>query len=47
MKKAILSIALTLMCTLNVLADDITIAANNGQEVDFDDFKLNIDVKKV
>ena len=30
-----------------VLADDITIAANNGQEVDFDDFKLNIDVKKV
>jgi isoleucyl-tRNA synthetase len=30
-----------------VLADDITIAANNGTEVDFDDFKLNIDIKKV
>ena len=29
-----------------VLADDIRIAANDGQEVDFDDFKLNIKVDK-
>jgi isoleucyl-tRNA synthetase len=30
-----------------VLADDINIQPNDGQEVDFDDFKLNIKVKKV
>ena len=29
-----------------VLADDIVIAENGGQEVDFDDFKLNINIKK-
>jgi isoleucyl-tRNA synthetase len=29
-----------------VLADDIKVAANDGQEVDFDDFKLNIKVDK-
>jgi len=29
-----------------VLADDITIAANDGTEVDFDDFKLNIQITK-
>ena len=29
-----------------VLADDIVIAANDGQEVDFDDFKLNINITK-
>ncbi|WP_028909824.1 isoleucine--tRNA ligase [Prevotella sp. AGR2160] len=29
-----------------VLADDITIAANDGVETDFDDFKLNIKVEK-
>ena len=30
-----------------VLADDISIQANDGQEIDFDDFKLNIKVEKV
>ena len=30
-----------------VLADDINIKSNDGQEVDFDDFKLNIKVEKV
>ena len=30
-----------------VLADDITIKSNDGQEVDFDDFKLNIKIEKV
>ena len=30
-----------------VLADNITIAANDGEEVDFDDFKLNIKIQKV
>ena len=29
-----------------VLADDIVIAVNDGQEVDFDDFKLNINITK-
>ena len=29
-----------------VLADDIKVAANDGQEVDFDEFKLNIKVEK-
>jgi isoleucyl-tRNA synthetase len=29
-----------------VLADDILVAANDGQEVDFDDFKLNIKIEK-
>ena len=29
-----------------VLADSIVIAANDGQEVDFDDFKLNINITK-
>ena len=29
-----------------VLADAITIAANNGPEIEFDDFKLNITVEK-
>ena len=29
-----------------VLADDITIAPNEGQEVDFDEFKLNISITK-
>ena len=29
-----------------VLADDILLAANDGQEVEFDDFKLNIKVEK-
>ena len=29
-----------------VLADDITIAPNDGTEVDFDDFKLNIKITK-
>ncbi|MCR4602138.1 MAG: isoleucine--tRNA ligase [Prevotella sp.] len=29
-----------------VLADGITIASNDGQEVDFDDFKLNITITK-
>ena len=29
-----------------VLADDIRIAENDGQEVDFDDFKLNITITK-
>ena len=29
-----------------VLADDIAIAANDGTEVDFDDFKLNIQITK-
>ncbi len=29
-----------------VLADDITIAPNNGVEVEFDDFKLNISITK-
>ena len=29
-----------------VLADDILVAANDGQEIDFDDFKLNIKVEK-
>ena len=29
-----------------VLADSITIAANDGAEVDFDDFKLNIQITK-
>ena len=29
-----------------VLADDITIAPNDGQETDFDDFKLNIKIVK-
>jgi isoleucyl-tRNA synthetase len=29
-----------------VLADDILLQANDGQEVDFDDFKLNIKVEK-
>ena len=29
-----------------VLADSITIQPNDGQEVDFDDFKLNIKVTK-
>ena len=29
-----------------VLADDIVIAENGGQEVDFDDFTLNINIKK-
>ena len=29
-----------------VLADNITIAANDGEEVDFDDFKLNIKIQK-
>ena len=29
-----------------VLADDITIAANEGQEVEFDDFNLNITITK-
>jgi len=29
-----------------VLADDIQIAPNDGQEVDFDDFKLNIKIIK-
>jgi isoleucyl-tRNA synthetase len=29
-----------------VLADDILLEANDGQEVDFDDFKLNIKVEK-
>ena len=29
-----------------VLADDITIAPNEGQEVDFDEFKLNITITK-
>ena len=29
-----------------VLADDITISPNDGQEVEFDDFKLNIEVRK-
>ena len=30
-----------------VLADDLNIKLNDGQEVDFDDFKLNIKVEKV
>lgn len=30
-----------------VLADNITIAADDGEEVDFDDFKLNIKIQKV
>lgn len=29
-----------------VLADSITVAENNGQEIDFDDFKANIKVEK-
>ena len=29
-----------------VLADDIKVAANDGQEVEFDEFKLNIKVEK-
>jgi len=29
-----------------VLADDIKMASNDGQEVDFDDFKLNIKITK-
>ena len=29
-----------------VLADDLSIKSNDGQEVDFDDFKLNIKVEK-
>ena len=29
-----------------VLADDITTEVNDGQEVDFDEFKLNIKVTK-
>ena len=29
-----------------VLADDIKLEVNDGQEVDFDDFKLNIKVEK-
>jgi isoleucyl-tRNA synthetase len=29
-----------------VLADDILLQPNDGQEVDFDDFKLNIKVEK-
>ena len=29
-----------------VLADSIVIATNDGQEVDFDDFKLNINITK-
>ena len=29
-----------------VLADDIAVQANDGQEIDFDDFKLNIKVTK-
>ncbi len=29
-----------------VLADDIKVEANDGQEVEFDDFKLNIKVEK-
>ena len=29
-----------------VLADSISIAANNGQEIEFDDFKLNIQITK-
>jgi isoleucyl-tRNA synthetase len=29
-----------------VLADDIVVADNDGQEIDFDDFKLNIKVDK-
>ena len=29
-----------------VLADDIKLEANDGQEVDFDEFKLNIKVSK-
>jgi len=28
------------------LADDIKLEANDGQEVDFDEFKLNIKVSK-
>ena len=30
-----------------VLADSIIVAANDGQEVDFDDFKLNIKITKI
>jgi isoleucyl-tRNA synthetase len=30
-----------------VLADNIVIAANDGTEVDFDDFKLNILISKL
>ena len=30
-----------------VLADKITVQPNDGQETDFDDFKLNIKVEKV
>ena len=30
-----------------VLADSIEIAANDGTEVDFDDFKLNIKIAKI
>jgi len=30
-----------------VLADDITVTANDGQEVEFDDFKLNIQITKI
>ena len=30
-----------------VLADDILVQPNDGQEIDFDDFKLNIKVEKV
>jgi hypothetical protein len=30
-----------------VLADRIQIAANEGTEVDFDDFKLNIQISKI
>jgi len=29
-----------------VLADDILLQANDGQELDFDDFKLNIKITK-
>jgi isoleucyl-tRNA synthetase len=30
-----------------VLADELTIAENDGTEIDFDDFKLNIKITKV
>jgi len=30
-----------------VLADDITIAPNDGQEVKFDDFTINIKIQKI
>jgi len=34
------------MIKSQVLANDIIIAANDGAEIDFDDFKLNIKVVK-